>query len=149
MGIFDFFRGGNPLVAAKSTVKIFNEGLSTFGSYDRAFRYTYIFRNNTITRWAKHQRDLRVSEMFKEGAILNCTYITIAELNTGAAPKHVLFHETYDDFSGKISSYLRQEGIPEKYVSRNNRKCIAHIAAVLSEVNIIPPNLRDVLIMVD
>ncbi|MDR1037946.1 MAG: hypothetical protein LBT40_15690 [Deltaproteobacteria bacterium] len=147
MGIFDYFKGGNILVAAKSTVKIFLEGMSMFGSYDRAYRYTYIFRNNTVTRYVKHQRDFLVSKMFQEGAIVNCTYITVANLNTGAAPKDILFYETFHSFHEEISGYLRKYGIPEQYVSGNNRECIAHIANFLCRMPVVPPEMRDALIL--
>ena len=42
MGILDFFMGGNSRVAAKSTVDIFNDGISMYGDLDLAYRYTYI-----------------------------------------------------------------------------------------------------------
>jgi len=146
-GIFDFFKGGNPLLAAKSTVEIFSEGVSMFGSYDRAYRYTYIFRNNTITKYAKHQRDFLVSKLFQEGAMVNCTYITVANLNTGAAPQNIQFYETFSDFSEEIARHLRKYGIPEKYVSGDNSTCIAHIAHFLCQQPIVPPEMRDALIL--
>ena len=38
MGIIDFFIGGNTRVSAKSTVDIFNEGVSMYGDLDNAYR---------------------------------------------------------------------------------------------------------------
>jgi hypothetical protein len=146
--ISDYFKGGNPLVAAKSTVEIFSEGLSMFGTYERAYRYTYIFRNNTITRYAKHPRDFFVSKLFKEGAMINCTYITVANLNTGAAPRYVQFFDTFDDFSHEIAQHLRNNGIPEEYVSGDNSACIAHIADFLRQMPIVPGGaMREALIL--
>jgi hypothetical protein len=149
MGILDFFIGGNPLVAAKSTIDIFFEGLNLYGSYERAYRYTYIFRNNTITKYIKYPRDVLVAQMFQDGSILNCTDITVANLHTGAAPQNHPYSWTYDDFNKKISGYLRKGNIPERYVSGDNFSCIAHIADFLSTIPIVLPEIREDLILID
>lgn len=147
LGILDYFIGGNPLISAKSTVKIFFEGKNIFGSLEKAYRYLYIFRNNTITKHLRCDRDILVSEMFQSGEMINCTYITIANLNTGAAPKNTLFEETYFQFHDEISNYLREYGIPEQYVSGNNRDCIEHIANYLCTYPIVSPEIRNQLIL--
>lgn len=147
MSHIDFIRGGNTLVAAKSTVKIFSRGMSMFGSYDQAYRYTYLFRNGTITKYAKYPRDFHVSGLFQEGEMLNCTYITVANLLTGAAPSDFQFDEAYQDFHGEISKHLRKHGIPEQYVSGNNRECIAHIARFLCQHPLAPLETWDSLIL--
>lgn len=146
-GVLDYFRGGNPLVAAKSTVEIFFEGQNYFGSLERAYRYLYIFRNNTITKHLSCERDALVSEMFQYGEMINSTYITIANLNTGAAPKNIMFEETFFQFNNEVSGYLRKFGIPEQYVSGDNRTCIEHIAKFLRTSPVVPPELRNQLIM--
>ncbi|PHM72274.1 hypothetical protein [Xenorhabdus sp. KJ12.1] len=147
MGFFDYITGGNVKVAAKFTAILYREGLNIYGNDELAFRYTYIFRNNTIRRYADNQRDLMVSELFQRGEIRNCTDITIAHLNTGAAPKSVHISETYKDFNEKVINYLRKFGIPEKYITGDNKKTISHIADYLYLIDqIIKPEMYDDLI---
>lgn len=146
MGIIDFFIGGNTRVSAKSTVDIFNEGVSMYGDFDHAYRYTYIFRLSTIARYIKHERDEYVVTLFRRGDILNCTYITAANLNTGAAPKDIYFPQTYQDFHEGISENLRKFNMPEKYISGDNYDCVVHILKYLQENLYVPPNMYDRLV---
>jgi len=147
MGLFSSLFGGNVRAAAKSTADLFFEGRQLYGSNEAAYRYTYIFRNNTITRNAQYPRDHLVSEMFRSGEIGNCTYITVGNLNTGAAPVHTHFMETFASFHEEISNYLRGFGIPEQYVSGDNRGSTAHIAQFLSKQPIVPPEMWEPLIL--
>jgi len=146
MGFLDFLIGGNIRIAAKSTAGLFAEGQRLYGSNESAYRHTYIFRNNTITRWAKRPKNLYVAELFRSGGILNCTYITIASLNTDAAPAHVYFEETFDSFNKEVANYLREYGVPEKYVSGDNRGCTAHISEFLMKQNIVPQGVWKTLV---
>ena len=146
MGILDFFMGGNSRVAAKSTVDIFNDGISMYGDLDLAYRYTYIFRSNTIAKHIQHQRDVYVANLFRQGDIANLTHITIANLNTGAAPSGVYFEQTYHDFHQGVSKDLRKFGVPEKYITGQNTDSVIHILNYLAENEIVPSEMYDCLV---
>jgi len=145
MGIFDYFKGGNTLVAAKSICKIFAYGLSDYETLERAYRYTYIFRNNTIAKHAKYGRDFDILKRFQQARIRNCTDIAIATL-AGAAPKNTDFHSLYYSFGDKTSLFLKEYGIPEQYIYGDNRQCIGHIAEFISHTNVVTPQKQDELI---
>jgi hypothetical protein len=146
MGILDFLTGGNPKVAAKSTIDIFNDELSYYGDLESAYRYTYIFRFNTIVKYVKHNRDYYVVDLFRQGKIINCTYITVANLNTGAAPNEVFFEQTYTDFHKGISENLRKFGMPEKYIAGDNKDSVTHMLKYLKGNERVPSEMYDSLV---
>ena len=147
MGIFDFFIGGNAKVAAKSTMDIFNDGISTYSDPQSAYRYTYIFRSNTIAKYLKYERDVYVANLFRHGNILNCTRITVANLNTGAAPRNIYFEQTYNDFHRTISEHLRKFDMPEEFITGDNKKLVVNILEYLEKNEIVPPAMYDSLVL--
>lgn len=147
MGLFDFISGGNCKISSKSTIDIFNDGVSRYTSLDQAYRYTYIFRSNTIVKHLRSERDGYAAVLFQQGKILNCTYITAANLNTGAAPRGVYFQQTYQNFHKKISQHLRVGGMPEKYISGNNVELIADILPYLCANTVVSSDVLDQLVM--
>ena len=147
MSIIDFFLGGNTRVAAKSTVDIFNDGMSTYSDPICAYRYTFIFRFNTIARHANCPRDFRCIELFCGGRIINCTHITVANLNTGAAPQNTRFEDTYADFSESITKHLQRFGLPKEMIFGNNSNYVSHMLSHMTTGERIPSELQDKLIL--
>jgi hypothetical protein len=87
--------------------------------------------------------------MFRKGEILNCTFITVANLNTLAAPKDIYFYETYLDFEKEIADRLRNIGIPEQYISGFNLDDITNIIDYLRINPVVDPSIRESLILKD
>lgn len=140
MGFFDFLSGGNSKVAARSTLNVFNDGISMFSSEENAYKYLYIFRYNTISKYIKNKRDEHAASLFRDGKILNCTDITVANLNTGAAPSNIYFEQTHQSFHEGISKHLRSFGMQERYITGNNNNLVLGIISYLRENNIVPSN---------
>lgn len=147
MWLLDFVLGGNIRVAAKSTARIFNDGLRMYGSEKYAFRYLYIFRHTVIRKYSKSEKDLYVASLFQHGCMFNCTFITIASLSTGAAPESTPFEHTYEDFNEQTSMYLRKFCIPEQYITGDNINSIKHIISFINEHGIVPASMYDPLII--
>jgi hypothetical protein len=147
MWLLDFVLGGNIRIAAKNTASIFNDGLRMYGSEKYAFRYLYIVGHTFIRKYSKSEKDLYVASLFQYGLMFNCTFITIANLSTGAAPESTLFEQTYDDFNEQTSKYLRKFCIPEQYITGDNINAIKHIITFINEHGVVPESMRDQLVM--
>ena len=138
MSFFDFFTGGNSKVAARSTMNIFDDAISKYGNIGDAYKFTYMFRYTTIKKNSKYLRDMHVINLFMNGEIRNFTDITVANLNTGAAPRNIYFEQTYVDFQNNISKHLRKFGLPEQLVTGDNTKIIEELLADLKKDGVDP-----------
>lgn len=148
MGLFDFFKGfsGNTKVAAKSTLSIFNEGFHYFGDYDKAFKYTFIFRYNTTAKYLSSLNNPDVINNYLNSDINNLTDITVANLNADAAPPGTLYEQTKKDFYNDIARYLIQKNIPYQYACGNNAELVVDIINYARFNKIVSPSMYDVLI---
>jgi hypothetical protein len=146
MAFLDYFTGGNTKVASRSTSDIYKEGLSLYGGNDEAYRYTFIFRYNTIVKYAKSMREYRVIDLFKSNEIINCTDITIANLTALTPLESLQYYDTHNDFGKKVEKHLRDFDVPEKFISLNNTNLTSHILEYMDGITRIPSHIHDKLI---
>jgi hypothetical protein len=146
MSFLDYFTGGNSKVAARSTFEIYKDGLSMYGNPEAAYRYTFIFRYNTIVKYAKTKREYAVVDLFRFNALKNCTDITIANLTALTPLESLQYYDTHNDFSDKVGKYLRDFGMPEKFISQDNSNLTDQLSDYIDGASKIPADIFDKLI---
>lgn len=109
----DFLTSGNIKVAANRITSSFSKT-----------SYNYVLTYNEITEEiisnAKSAKNSYYIEILNDNKIKNLGELTCLYLNTFIGPKNTSFRQTTHDFREEVRRYLKNEGIPEKYISGDN-----------------------------
>lgn len=112
-GLVDFFTGGNIKVAAN---RIASSYTAAAPNYPLTFNtVTMEMASNAINAKNSHYIQLVIDNKIKNLGELTCLF-----LNTFIAPKNTPFRHTTGDFEEEVRRYLKNKGIPEKYISGDN-----------------------------
>ena len=112
-GFLSFLTGGNIKVVAN---RIADNFLDASRNYPLAYnKITMDMAANARNSKNSHYIQLVIDNKIKNFGELACLF-----LNTFIAPKNTPFRHTTGDFEEEVQRYLKNKGVPEKYISGDN-----------------------------
>lgn len=118
---FDYVTGGNPKVAAKS---IYNVHSLTNGNFIESFTIRWNSLVSTLVNMPKLSKTVTIANKVLNKELKNYTDLALFSLSMEAAPQNTTYYETDKIFRPKIEKYLRELGIPEPFITGDNRNLI-------------------------
>lgn len=116
----NFVSGGNEKLASERMADMF---FRHRGDYVATFNEQCMRMASTADR----ANNADYINLIRENAVPNLTELIILDLHAFSAPVGTLLMYTKTDFRSKVAKFLRDRGVPEQFVSGDNRQMTAAI----------------------